>query len=254
MEGTNRARGDPRTRLLSGYRVGGHDPAMVPWSDERVRREYRRLGAYEASKVESDAVVQAESIGLGVPWTIVNPSSVIGDSVTGESPQVLGLAATVLDLLDRRLPAFPGNASTSIPVATVDYLATFTALMPTLSTTAGRPYWVLDDSTPALPDLLSLIGQEHGVRVPSMRIPVALLRTLPRAVTKVDPETLSFLTSDRYPVCPAEEVARAHQLRHPDVKDALLRWSRYLGSHRMRAGDATSGRSASPVQRRTRSR
>jgi dihydroflavonol-4-reductase len=236
---------------LSGYRVGGQDPAAVPWSEERVRREYRRLGAYEASKVESDAVVQAESIRLGVPWTIVNPSSVIGHSVTGESPQLLGLATTVLDLLDGRLPALPGSSSTFIPVVTVDYLATFTALMPTLPETVGRSYWVLDDSTPALPDLLRLIGQEHGVRVPRMRVPIALLRTLPRAVTKADPETLTFLSSDRYPVGPAEEVARAHGLRHPDVNDALLHWSRHLDSLRLQTRHATSARSApaSPTPR-----
>ena len=27
---------------LSGYRVGGQDPTTVPWSEERVRREYRQ--------------------------------------------------------------------------------------------------------------------------------------------------------------------------------------------------------------------
>ena len=50
---------------LSGYRVGGQDPTSVPWTAKRISQEYRRLGAYEASKVESDAVVQAEAARLG---------------------------------------------------------------------------------------------------------------------------------------------------------------------------------------------
>ena len=50
---------------LSGYRVGGQDPTSVPWTTKRISQEYRRLGAYEASKVESDAVVQAEAARLG---------------------------------------------------------------------------------------------------------------------------------------------------------------------------------------------
>ena len=127
------------TRLvhLSGYRVGGQDPGSVPWSQEWVARQYRRLGAYEASKVESDAVVQAHATALGVPWSIVNPSTVIGDSRTGETPQTLGLATTVLDLLAGRLPALPGGPTTFVPVVTVDYLATFTALLPTREETAG---------------------------------------------------------------------------------------------------------------------
>ena len=215
---------------LSGYRVGGQDPTMVPWTAERVATEHRRLGAYEASKVESDAVVQAYASSSGVPWTIVNPSTVIGDSVTGESPQTLGLATTVLDLLAGRLPALPGGRDTFVPVVTIDYLAAFTALLPTLEDTAGRSYWVLDDSTPALPALLQLIGADHGVTVPRLRVPAGLLRRLPTAITRADPETLSFLSTDRYPTGPAETIAREHGLRHADVGESLRRWSRYLRS------------------------
>jgi nucleoside-diphosphate-sugar epimerase len=216
---------------LSGYRVGGQDPASVPWSPARVRSEYRRLGAYEASKVESDAVVQAQANALGVPWSIVNPSTVIGDSRTGESPQTLGLATTVLDLLAGRMPALPGGRDTFVPVVTVDHLAAVTALVPTRDDTAGRSYWVLDDRTPPLPDLLRLIGSAHGVKVPRLRVPVALLKRLPASVTRADPETLGFLSSDRYPVGPADALAARHGLAHPDVEESLLRWSRYLAEH-----------------------
>jgi nucleoside-diphosphate-sugar epimerase len=213
---------------LSGYRVGGQDPATVPWSEAKVAREYRRLGAYEASKVESDAVVQAHSDALGVPWTIVNPSTVIGDSRTGESPQTLGLGTTVLDLLAGRMPALPGGRKTFVPVVTVDYLAAFTALMPTRDDTEGTSYWVLDDDTPALPDLLRLIGADHGIKVPHVSVPVWLLKRLPVAMTHADPETLSFLSSDRYPTAPALALASGHRLAHPDVEESLRRWGRWL--------------------------
>ena len=96
---------------LSGYRVGRQDPATVPWSPNRIAYEYRRLGAYEASKVESDAVVQALAATLNVRLTIVNPSTVIGDSLTGESPQTLGLAATILDLLRQKPPGVSAAAN-----------------------------------------------------------------------------------------------------------------------------------------------
>ena len=180
--------------------------------------------------MESDAIVQAHAEASGVPWTIVNPSTVIGDSRTGESPQFLGLATTVLDLLAGRLPALPGGRDTFVPVVTVDYLATFMALLPTLEETAGRSYWVLDDATPALPALLRLIGDDHGVKVPRLRVPAGLLRRLPSALTRADPETLSFLSADRYPTGPAEAIARQHGLTHPDVGESLRRWSQYLAA------------------------
>jgi len=71
--------------------VGGQDPASVPWSPLRIATEYDRLGAYEASKVESDAVVQAAAHELGAPLTIANPSTVIGHSVTGKSAPSRGV-------------------------------------------------------------------------------------------------------------------------------------------------------------------
>lgn len=63
---------------LSGYRVGGQSSDSAPWSDSTRRAEYARLGAYEASKKESDAVVQATASELDVPLTVANPATVIG--------------------------------------------------------------------------------------------------------------------------------------------------------------------------------
>jgi dihydroflavonol-4-reductase len=218
---------------LSGYRVGGQDPRSIPWTPSEVMTKYHRLGPYEASKAESDALVQAHAAALRVPLTIINPSTVIGHSVTGESSQTLGLAATVLDLLAGRLPALPGGRDTFVPVVTVDYLAKFTALLATREDTAGHAYWVLDDATPALPDLLRLIGRDQGVKVPRLRVPVWLLRRLPAKISRADPETMSFLSENRYPTGPAEAIARQHGLAHPDVTEALRRWGRHLQEHQV---------------------
>ncbi len=190
--------------------------------------EYARLGAYEPSKVESDAVVQSTALQLGVPLTVANPSTVIGDSVTGESDQFLGLATTVLDVIAGKLRAVPGGSSTFVPVVAVDYLARFMVLLPTVEESRGKSYWVLDDDTPTLPVLLRLIADHHDVKLPRLRLPVGVIRFLPAAVTHADPETLSFLSADRYPTGPAEDLARAHGLEHPDVVESLLRWSDYL--------------------------
>ncbi|MFJ5955324.1 SDR family oxidoreductase [Paenarthrobacter sp. NPDC092416] len=218
------------TRLvhLSGYRVGGQDPTRVPWDDARRAREYKRLGAYEGSKVESDAVVQAAARSLGVPFTMVNPATVIGDSVRGESGQVLGLATSVVDLFRGKLPALPGNGRTFVPVVAADYLASFMALIPISPDAENASYWVLDDATPPLPDLLRMLGKHLNVRVPWLRIPSGLLKRLPAKLTGADPETLSFLSEDRYATAAAVALAEAHGLRHPPVDVALKRWADYL--------------------------
>ncbi|WP_176573028.1 SDR family oxidoreductase [Streptomyces vietnamensis] len=175
---------------VSGYRVGGQGPA--PWSDEHRRETYRALGAYEASRVEADAVFQNLAAQLGVPWSIVNPAGVIGDSATGESDQYLGLASHMKDLWQGSPPALPGNGKTFVPVVAADHLARFMTLLPTDAATEHTTYWLLDDDTPALPDLLTLVAEHDGVRAPRTRIPVSLPKRLPRRLTRADPETLTL--------------------------------------------------------------
>lgn len=213
---------------LSGYRVGGQDPHSAPWSVPRRRAEYSRLGAYEASKKESDAVVQATADQFQVPLTVVNPATVIGHSLTGESDQVLGLATSVRDLIAGRLRAIPGSRATFVPVVTIDYLTRFMTLLPALEETRGMSYWALDDDTPSFPDLLQVIADHHRVAPPRTRLPVTLVKMLPQSLTHAHPETLNFLSPDRYPTGPATRLARSHGLEHPDVRTSLKRWSDYL--------------------------
>ncbi|MEU6428060.1 alpha/beta fold hydrolase [Microbispora sp. NPDC046973] len=222
---------------VSGYRVRGQDPH--PWSEERRRDTYRALGAYEASKVEADAVFRAEADRLGVPWSVVNPASVIGDSVTGESDQHLGLASTLRDLWQGDLPAVPGNARTFVPVVAADYLARFMTLLPVDETAERASYWLLDDDTPALPGLIALVAEHYRVRAPWARVPVAVVKRLPRRLTKADPETLTFLSSDRYPTASARAFAARHGLTMPDTATTIRRWADHLAANRF--GDAPGG-------------
>ncbi|MFJ2550576.1 alpha/beta fold hydrolase [Microbacterium sp. NPDC087591] len=224
---------------VSGYRVGGQDPATIPWSDSHRAAMYEELGAYEASKVESDAIFQALATDRGIPWTIVNPSSVIGDSVTGESDQHIGLATSIEQLWDGSLGALPGDETTFLPVVTVDYLAAFMAAAAADPAAAGQAYWILDDATPPLADLLTHVGRHLGVKVPRVRLPVNVIARLPRRITKADPETLTFMSADRYPTDSAIGFAERHGLEMPDVRVSLERWADHLVARRF--GAVTTG-------------
>lgn len=192
---------------ISGYRVSASD----------AQPDYARLGAYEASKVEADHAVRTRAAELGLPLTIANPSSVIGPG------QYIGLAALVKDLWNGRLPALPGGPDVFVPVVTIDYLVGFLAEIP--AAPAGEHYWVLDDTTPLLPELISTIAGHLGVRAPRRTIPVGLVRRLPRGLTGADPETLSFLSSDRYPTASARAFAAAAGLEPPPAVEALRAWA-----------------------------
>jgi len=227
---------------ISGYRVGGQDPATIPWSDAHRAAMYRKLGAYEASKVESDAVFQAHANQRGIPWTIVNPSSVIGDSVTGESDQHIGLAATIEQLWNGTATALPGNGTTFLPVVAVDYLAAFMAAAAVDPDAEGRAYWILDDATPPLADLLAHVGRHIGAKVPRVRVPVSVISRLPSWITKAHPETLTFMSSDRYPTESAAALADRHRLAMPDVRVSLERWADHLVARRFGAAPTDARR------------
>ncbi|WP_113699509.1 alpha/beta fold hydrolase [Nonomuraea lactucae] len=192
---------------ISGYRVSADD----------ARADHAGLGAYEASKFEADLAVRARAGELEIPLTIANPSTVIGPG------QYIGLAALVKDLWNGGLPAIPGGRDVFLPIVTIDYFARFLAEIP--ASPAGEHYWVLDDTTPLLPELIGMIAGHTGVRAPRRTIPAGLLRRLPRKITGADPETLSFLSADRYPTASARALAASTGLEMPPAADALRAWA-----------------------------
>ncbi|MFI8461658.1 SDR family oxidoreductase [Kitasatospora sp. NPDC085464] len=213
---------------LSGYRVGRDPHPQYPLAEHTTAALYRRLGAYEASKQLGDAAVRVTAPHLGVPLTTVNPSSVIGHSRTGEAGQYLGPAQLVRLLHRGRLPLLPGTRRTFLPVVTVDHLARFLAAVPDHDHGPVRAHTVLDPETPHLPDLIALLATHLGVRPPRALIPVPLVRRLPRALTGTDPETLTFLSEDRYDTASADRLATAAGLAHPPLVPALTRWATRL--------------------------
>ncbi|MFF5896583.1 alpha/beta fold hydrolase [Streptomyces argenteolus] len=195
---------------ISGYRMAAAD-ADSP--------DYRRDGAYEASKREGDATARARARELGVPLSVANPSTVIGPG------QYVGLADLVGELWRGRLAALPGGPDIFLPVVELTYFVRFLASLPEHPASADSTYWVLDDTTPPLPELVSLLAGHMGVRAPRRFVPIPLLKRLPRALTQADPETLSFLSTDRYDTSPAREFARSCGLEMPPVGEALREWA-----------------------------
>ncbi|MEU7860678.1 alpha/beta fold hydrolase [Nonomuraea sp. NPDC049141] len=224
---------------VSGYRVGLDPVARYPLPEAELVKLYRGKGAYEGSKTEGDAAVRVIAAQLGVPLTVVNPSTVIGHSTTGEAGQFIGLAELVRDLWMGKLPALPGTARTFVPVVSVDHFAKFMAAIPDHDPEPGGLHWVLDENTPDLPDLVRLLGGHLGVPAPRTLVPVSLIRRLPAALTGANPETLAFLTEDRYDTVSAEKVAEAAGLRQPPVETALRRWADRLVAERF--GTAPGG-------------
>ncbi|MGI5216922.1 alpha/beta fold hydrolase [Nocardia sp. CA-290969] len=219
---------DPRRLVhISGYRVAGPDSAEHDYD----------VGAYEASKSESDAILRKRAAAAGIPLTIANPSTVVGPG------QYIGLAELARDLWSGKLPALPGNARTLLPTLDLDYFTEFLAALPDNPDTAGRSYTVLDPASPPLPELIGTLARHMHVRPPRFTIPLGLVARLPRRLTGVDEERLAFLAEDRYDTSAADAVASAAGLTMPPADTILRTWADHLVSSRFgaTAADPTAG-------------
>lgn len=176
---------------IGGYRVSS-TPSV---SEDKL---YRALGTYEASKLIAHKRIIEEADRLNVPWTALNPSTVIGDSKTGETTQFIGVAEIVKQLFTGELKATPGNKNTFVPLVNVDYVAAFAARVFEYPESVGKQYWLLDENTPPLNDLIKQFASYLKVKAPRFSIPVGLLKRLPNRFLPGSKETLSFLSEDTY--------------------------------------------------------
>lgn len=221
-----------RVVLLGGYRMTRPEPALRAFerslSDREITALYQGRGAYEASKHEAYWTFLRVARARALPWTVVHPSSVIGDSRTGETTQRMGLGDTLRDLHRGRMPVMVGPADAFVPVVTVDHLARVLATVDAREQTRERALTVLAADTPVFPALLARLAARMNVKAPRVSLPVGLVRALPRCLTGVEPEALDFIATDRYDTGESDAHVRAMGIAVPDTLTSLDRWCDYL--------------------------
>ncbi|XXF79452.1 SDR family oxidoreductase [Myxococcaceae bacterium GXIMD 01537] len=224
-----------RLVLIGGYRIGQRYDAAGALVDAPGPGE-GRTGVYEASKLSAHRAAVEAAARLKVPTTTVHLSSVVGDSRTGATVQVLGLGELLKQVSDGKMPVLLGSAETWLPVIPVDFVARFLAGVVERPEAAGREYTLLDPATPSLHDIVRWAAGRAGRRAPRLAVPVSWVRWLPERLLGAPPETLEFLDTARYPVEPALELAGKMGLTLPPVWDVLERWLAHL-----RASDFAPG-------------
>ncbi|MBI27748.1 MAG: hypothetical protein CMK90_12940 [Pseudomonadales bacterium] len=186
--------------------VGGYRVANKP--DVSEARLYKTLGAYEASKLIAHERMKQRATALNLPWTALNPSTVIGDSRTGETTQFIGAAEIIQQLSTGNMPAIPGNRTTFLPLVHVDFVAEFAARLLQHDQSINQEYWLLDENTPNFAELLQRLADHMGVQAPRLFAPLWLLKRVPQCLLPSPRETLSFLSSDRYDVTTTRQLAQ----------------------------------------------
>ncbi len=223
--------------LVSGYMVASaerwapfgiekpDDLKAMTVTDQQIARMYRELGSYEASKLEADILTRQYCQDNNLPLTIINPSTVIGHSETGELDQTQGLGAIIQSVWKKFFSAVPGKKEDWIPLISIDYVSEFLARSPELADTLGAEYTLLDQATPRFDELASLIAWHMGRTPPARHIPKALMKFLLNLglgkIMGTSAESLSFLEPFHFDTAPAEQIAKKLNLAKPDIRQTI---------------------------------
>lgn len=210
-------------------RLGISDAGKTDWA-----HLYRRIGGYEASKLETQAHMSARATRLGRPWLCVHPATVCGHSREGELPRHAALHALCRQLLRGRLSALPGSHRHQLPLVSADHLADFLAHLALDGDIVTGDYLLLDHGSPSFHDLVHQLANALGVRAPRLALPLPLMRAVLRlpgmaAWSGASAEGLDFLLeAPRFDTAAAEALARRWQLQAAPLDAALTATARFV--------------------------
>jgi nucleoside-diphosphate-sugar epimerase len=243
--------------LVSGYMVAAKerwapfgiakpdDISPMPVTRSQLDRMYKKLGSYEASKLEADLLTRQVCHDKQLPLTIINPATVIGSAHSGELDQDLGFGAIAQAIWRKMFTAIPGSKPDWIPLTTIDYVSTFLAKAPFLPATCNNEYTLLDESTPRASEMTAMVATHLGRKAATRFIPKNIMKFLLRSglekLSGTSAESLSFLESYYFDTGPANKIAEQINLEKTDIRRAILRTTDQMAAHHF-------GKAASPFK------
>ncbi|HHP7081754.1 TPA: alpha/beta fold hydrolase [Acinetobacter baumannii] len=183
-------------------------------------------GSYEASKILGHQAFIEACKRLNVPWTAINPATVIDGFYNYGDMQYIGIADMIGKLYQGRLLALPGGRDTFLPLCNMQYIVSFLIRTMSYPETIAQEYMLLDPATPKFHRLVHLAAEHLGVSSPHLQIPKVLLEKLPEVLLDGSKEQLSFISTEHYHVAGAE--AMAAKMGIADLISIMPYFSRWI--------------------------
>lgn len=202
---------------------------------------YRRVGAYEASKLEAHFSTLGVMSAAGGEMAVVHPATVCGHSRTGHILDGQPLAELIRNLVLGKLTAVPGTADHWLPLVTVDDLVELAAACAFDPGMAGKELLALDGQSPGLRELLAEVAVPLDVKSPNHHIPLWLLKLLLRIgpiahILNANAESLEFIQTARFNTEEVERFRQKHGIVKPDMHQSLRNTAIFVGSNYIARG------------------
>ncbi|UZE32101.1 SDR family oxidoreductase [Pseudomonas sp. B21-059] len=230
-----------RLVMIGGYMLKNHEHLQRIGIDPRSAQQthwpavYRRVGGYEASKLEAHFATLELMSAKGGEITVVHPATVCGHSRTGHILDGQPLVELIRNLILGKLTAVPGTAKHWLPLVTVDYLVELMVVSAFDPAMVGQELLALDEQTPNLQELLVQVAQPLGLKPPRHHISLRLLKLLlsipPVArFMNTKPEALDFIQTTRFDTAAVEQFAKSHGIAKPDIRQSLQHTATFVNS------------------------
>ncbi|MDP9514201.1 SDR family oxidoreductase [Pseudomonas protegens] len=230
-----------RLVMIGGYMLKNHEHLQRIGIDPRSAQQthwpavYRRVGGYEASKLEAHFATLELMSAKGGEITVVHPATVCGHSRTGHILDGQPLVELIRNLIQGKLTAVPGTAKHWLPLVTVDYLVELMVVSAFDPAMVGQELLALDEQTPNLRELLVQVAQPLGLKPPRHHISLRLLKLLlsipPVArFMNTKPEALDFIQTTRFDMAAVEQFAKSHGIAKPDIRQSLQHTATFVNS------------------------
>ncbi|WP_053373074.1 alpha/beta fold hydrolase [Paenibacillus sp. FJAT-27812] len=182
---------------------------------------------YERMKITADLHIRQQAKRSGYSLSVVNPSVIIGDSVTGNTEQTGGLGILIASARRKLMGTVPGGPKHWLPLVHVDHTAAFIAALVSEQQPTSDTYYLLDEqnASPNMTELIRLINKELRVPAPIGSISLSLLGKLlgTRIGSKlgIPGQSLSFIASKPFPLQSTRHIQQKHAL-YASVNHSIL--------------------------------
>ncbi|MFC0215100.1 alpha/beta fold hydrolase [Paenibacillus chartarius] len=182
---------------------------------------------YERSKFQADAYLRQALYQHSIPLSTVNPSVVIGDSLTGMTEQLGGLGILVDAVRRNLMPLVPGGDRYWLPMVHLDHVASFVANLVSTENISSDTYYLLDprSGSPTMRELIRTIATELRTMQPIGSVPPRLLKAaLGAGIGErlgIPSESLNFIVDRDFPVRSKTDIEEKHGERTSLAKDTL---------------------------------
>lgn len=204
---------------------------MSPYHEENALTNQdaalRHAPPYERSKFQADGYLRQALHKHAITLSTVNPSVVIGDSVTGKTEQLGGLGILVDAVRRGLMPVAPGGNKYWLPMVHLDHVASFVGKLVRTEGITSDTYYLLDSQSdsPSMSALTRTIAAELKVMQPKGSMPPALLKAaLGAGIGErlgVPSESMGFIVNRDFPVRSKTDIEEKFGDRSSLAQDTL---------------------------------